>query len=303
MSADVPLELRRSLVVSIGRNAAWVALDGESVPRLAQLRRMRGPRFMPVPGDVAFVRVLEDGSTVVERLDARRSSLTRRTSAGREKTIAANVDTLAVVAALDNPPFRPVVVDTLVAFTELERIEAVVVLTKPDLVSTDVAERRSRLYASLGYRTVTADPKHGDGIEGLRAVLTGRTALLCGVSGVGKSSIFRALGGQGSVGELSRAGTGRQTTTSARLCRIGDGFLIDSPGVAEFGLGAISALELARAFVEMVPLAPHCRFTDCTHLHEPGCAIREAIGTGIAEDRYASYCQILHAPSPHVIVD
>ncbi|HUY41516.1 MAG TPA: ribosome small subunit-dependent GTPase A [Candidatus Dormibacteraeota bacterium] len=296
-------ELRRSLVVSTGRNSAWVALDEERVARMAQLRRMRGRRSMPVPGDVAFVRLLEDGSTVVERIEPRSSALTRRTVAGRSKTIAANVDTLVAVAALAQPSPRAPVLDRLVAFAELEGIAAVMVLTKPDLAAPERTAHWRQLYAKLGYATAVVDPKHGTHVEELRALLCARASLLCGVSGVGKSSIFRALGGEAVVGDLSRHGIGRQTTTSARLCRFEHGFLIDSPGIAEFGLGAIAPRELASAFVEMPPFAEHCRFTDCTHLTEPGCAVRAAVASGeIDAGRYASYLQILRAPSGHAMV-
>lgn len=296
--------MRRSLVVSTGRNSTWVALDGESVPRLAQLRRMRGSRFMPVPGDVALVRLLEDGHVVVERIEPRTSTLVRRTAEGRSKTIAANVDTLVTVTSLAQPAPRAVILDQLLAFTALERIDAILLFTKPDLAEPGDGERWSALYARLGYRTVVVDPKHGPGVDAVRALLAGRTALLCGVSGVGKSSIFRALGGEGKVGDLSRAGQGRQTTTVARLCRIDGGFLIDSPGVAEFGLGTIAPRELAPAFVEFPAFATRCRFGDCTHLSEPDCAVREAAERGeIASSRYASYRQILRAQAGHAIVD
>jgi ribosome biogenesis GTPase len=128
----------------------------------------------------------------------------------------------------------------------------------------------------------------------LRAALRGRHGLLSGVSGVGKSSIFRALGGQADVGEVSRRGLGRQTTSTARLYRMPDGFLIDSPGVAEFGLGRIAPGELVHGFREMPQAARGCRFTDCTHLREPGCAVMAAVEEGrIAASRYASYRQIL----------
>lgn len=304
MHADVPLGLRRGLVVSTGRNSTWVALDGEERPRLAQLRRTRGPRSMPVPGDVVLVRVLEDASTVVERVEDRRSALARRTAEGRSKTIAANVSTLVTVMALAQPSPRAIIVDQLVAYAELAEIAAVVVLTKPDLANPDVTERWRSLYAGLGYPTSVVDPKHGSGLAAFRTLLAGRAALLCGPSGVGKSSIFRALGGEAVVGELSATGVGRQTTTVARLCRIDGGFLIDSPGIAEFGLGDVTPQELVHGFVEMPPLVSSCRFTDCTHLQEPDCAVRAAVESGaIDAGRYASYRQILRAHAGHAIVD
>lgn len=258
---------------------------------------------MPVPGDVAIVRLLPNGDAVVERLAPRESTLTRRTVEGRAKTIAANVDTLVAVTALAEPAPRSVLLDQLIAFAELEGIAAVVALTKTDLVSSGELERYRRVYGTLGYPVLGLTPKFGGGIERLRGVLSGRKSLLCGVSGVGKSSIFRRLGGSGDVGEVSRARLGRQTTTAARLCRFDGGFLIDSPGVGEFGLGAISPRELAGAFVEIREAMHACRFGDCTHLREPDCAVRSAVELGrIDAGRYASYRQILRAEAPHAIV-
>lgn len=253
---------------------------------------------MPVPGDVVFVRVLEDDKTVVDRVEERRFTLERRTADGRSKTMAANVDMLVTVMALADPPPRLIVLDQLLAFAELESIEAMVVLTKPDLASPDAAADVRDLYASLGYHTLLVNPKTGAHVEELRTALERRHALLCGNSGVGKSSIFRALGGEAVVGDVSRYGIGRQTTTAARLYRLPDGFLIDSPGVNEFGLGKIEPAELVHGFREMRDLPAHCRFTDCTHLREPGCAIRAAVEAGtISTSRYGSYERILLEPT------
>jgi ribosome biogenesis GTPase len=290
--------LRRAVVVSTGRNSAWVALDGEASPRLAQLRRMSGPRSMPVPGDVVDVRILEDDRTVVDNVRPRVFSLERQSVDGRRKTIAANVDLLVTVTALANPPPRLTTLDQLLAFAERADLEALVLLTKPDLAGPAQIEALGTLYRGLGYRTVVCNPKAGVGIDELRAAIHGRRALLAGVSGVGKSTIFRALGGDSAVGEVSRRGLGRQTTSAARLYRMGDGFLIDSPGVSEFGLGKLDAEELAAGFREIGALHGTCRFADCTHIQEPGCAVLEALQAGrIGESRYASYRKILLEPS------
>lgn len=288
----------RALVVSTGKNAAWVVLETEVAPRVAQLRRMTGKRFMPVPGDIVHVRVLEDDKTVVDRLEPRAFTLERRTVDGRSKTMAANVDTLVTVTAVADPAPRLVTLDQLLAFAELQEIEAMTVLTKPDLGSAEETDRLAALYESLGYRTIVANPKAGRHIEDLRDAIQGRHALLCGISGVGKSTIFKALGGDANVGEVSRYGLGRQTTTAARLYRMQDGFLIDSPGVNEFGLGDIKADELVHGFREMPGPAASCRFTDCTHLHEPHCGVQAAVADGrIAESRYQSYRRILLEPT------
>lgn len=249
---------------------------------------------MPVPGDVVFVRVLEDEKSVVDRIEPRSFTLERRSLDGRAKTMAANVDTLVTVTALASPAPRTIVLDQLLAFAELESIEAMIVLTKPDLAEPKTTSTLRDLYRALDYTTLVINPKAGKNISGLRNALRGRHALLCGNSGVGKSTIFRALGGEASVGEVSRHGLGRQTTSAARLYRLPSGFLIDSPGVNEFGLGRIEPAELVGGFREMREPATACRFSDCTHLREPDCGVKAAVADGrIALSRYASYERIL----------
>jgi ribosome biogenesis GTPase / thiamine phosphate phosphatase len=212
--------------------------------------------------------------------------------------MAANVDTLVTVTALADPPPRLVTLDQLLAFAELENIGAMVIFTKPDLADASTREQLAQLYEGLGYQTIVVNPKTGENMGGLRAAIAGHHALLSGISGVGKSSIFKALGGDASVGEVSRYGLGRQTTTAARLYRMGDGFLIDSPGVNEFGLGKIDPSELVEGFPEMREPATRCRFTDCTHLVEPDCGVRGAVAEGVVrESRYASYRKILLEPT------
>lgn len=290
-------ELQRAFVVSTGKNSAWISIEGDASPRLAALRRMSGKRFMPVPGDVVKARLLEDGHAVIERIEPRKFALQRHSVDGRAKTMAANIDLLVTVTSLANPAPRTITLDQLLAFAELERIAAAVVLTKPDLVEPDRCEAFRRTYGDLGYAAVAVNPKRGD-IEPLRELIAGRHAMLVGNSGVGKSTIFRALGGDTSVGEVSRHGMGRQTTSAGRLYRIGDGFLIDSPGINEFGIGAVDARTLAPAFREIPPLAKECRFADCTHLAEPDCAVAAAaVEGGMAPSRYASYRKILLDPT------
>jgi ribosome biogenesis GTPase len=291
-------ETHRAFVVSTGKNSAWVSIDGETVPRIAQLRRMRGKRFMPVPGDVVQVRILEDDRTVVDRIEPRGFTLERRSIVGRTKTMAANIDLLVTVTALANPPPRLVTLDQLLAFAEVEEIEAAIVFTKPDLGDPAQTKSLLALYLRLRYPTISVNPKKGDNVDALRDLIRGRRAMLVGISGVGKSSIFRALGGDTPIGDVSRYGVGRQTTTAGRLYRIGTGFLIDSPGINEFGLGAIDAQSLTQSFREMREPALRCRFADCTHVQEPDCAVQAAVAEGrIAPSRYAGYRKILLEPS------
>ncbi len=254
---------------------------------------------MPVPGDVARVRILEDGTAVVDELQPRRFSLDRRTVGGRSKTMAANVDALVTVTSLARPEPRLIVLDQLLAFSSMQSVEALVVFTKPDLAQPELRAQLEATYRAIGFRVITVNPKDGAHIVELEQALHARHALLCGVSGVGKSSIFEALGGVSAVGATSRHGLGRQTTTAARLHRTGgDGFLIDSPGVNEFGLGEVAPGELAGAFPEMAALAGRCRFSDCSHLQEPGCVVTIAAQAGeIVASRYASYRKMLLEPT------
>jgi ribosome biogenesis GTPase / thiamine phosphate phosphatase len=288
---------QRALVLSTGKNSAWISVEGESLPRIAQLRRMTGKRFMPVPGDVVEVRLLDDGQALVDSIGPRRLTLKRRTSDGRAKTMAANVDLLVIVTALADPLPRLVTLDQLLAFAEFERLPAAVLFTKPDLGDPTERDALVAIYRRLGYATIVINPKRGENLEELRTMIRGHHAMLVGNSGVGKSTIFRALGGDSAIGEVSRYGLGRQTTAAARLYRLGDGFLIDSPGINEFGLGSAEPKELTRAFREMREAALHCRFADCSHLQEPDCAVQAEVAEGrIAQSRYASYRKILLEP-------
>ncbi len=281
--------LRRARVIAVGRNAAWIVADDESEPRLASLRKSAGLP-MVVPGDAVSAQTMGDGRVVIDAIEPRSFALVRRTGAGRTKTMAANIDLIAIVAALVDPPLHYALIDGLVAFCEQHEVAPLLLLTKADLAGDAAAEAVATLYRGLEVPTIVLHPKAGRGIEELRTTLAPHKALLVGNSGVGKSSIFRALGFVAVVGDLSKAGRGRQTTSSARLARLGDGFLIDSPGIGEFTLDPLPPDELGWLFREMREPATRCRFADCRHLSEPDCAVRAAVEAGaIAPSRYASY--------------
>lgn len=284
---------QQARVLSVGKNVAWVVFDSENVPRVASLKRAAGKREMLVPGDLVHARMMDEDRAVVDAVCARTSVLVRR-SGDRTKTMAANVDTIVAVSALASPPPRLVLTDQLLAFAEFEEIGAMLIFTKPDLAPPGMAEALQALYQGLGYTALAVNAKSGAGVEALKEALKGRHAMLAGLSGVGKSSLFKALGGDSVVGAVSKFGLGKQTTTASRLYRTDGGFLIDSPGVSEFGLGPVTPRELVQAFREMREPASRCRFTDCTHLLEPGCAVRAAADAGaIAPSRYESYRYIL----------
>jgi ribosome biogenesis GTPase len=292
-----PGQVRRARVIAVGRNAVWVVRDGEREPVLAALRKTQA-RTVLAPGDMVEIAELEDDRVVVDRILPRSFALIRRTMGGRTKTMAANVETMAIVVALADPPPSLPLLDGLIAFAVQHEVQAALILTKADIAGAAAAERLGAIYEPLEVPVLIVQPKSGAGIDELRTYLVGRHTLLVGNSGVGKSSIFRALGGTATVGDLSRFGRGKQTTTSARLFQTENGFLVDSPGIGEFILDPMPPAELPQLFIEMREPATRCRFDDCRHLVEPDCAVREAVAEGlIAASRYASYRELALNPA------
>jgi ribosome biogenesis GTPase len=286
-------ESRPARVVSVGRNAAWIAFEGSDELHLASLRK-HVERLSLVPGDLVWALPLDDERVVIDRREPRTFALERKTAGGRTKTMAANIDGIAIVAAFAQPPLHPAMVDELLAFAEIHGLTARLVLTKADLADDAFVTQMLALYRGIGYEVLAANPRAKVGIDAIESAFLGHRTLLIGQSGVGKSSLFKALGGTATVGDLSKIGRGKQTTTTGRLHHFADGFLIDSPGVSEFELRDIPWAEVAEGFVEFRPLIGTCRFTDCSHRTEPGCAITTAVEYGtIAPSRYESYRAIV----------
>jgi ribosome biogenesis GTPase len=284
---------RPARVVSVGRNAVWLAFEGSDELHFASIRKQQ-ERISLVPGDMVQAVPMDDERVVVDRREPRTFALERRTAGGRTKTMAANVDGIAIVAAFAQPSFHAAMVDELLAFAEIHDLKARLLLTKADLASSQDVERILALYGRLGYVVLSINPRARAGLDEVERELRGHQTLLIGQSGVGKSSLFRAFGGSATVGEVSAGGRGRQTTTSGRLHYFADGFIIDSPGVGEFELRDLPWSEVAYGFIEFQPYFGKCRFTDCSHRSEPGCAIRAAVDSGdISPSRFESYLSMV----------
>jgi ribosome biogenesis GTPase len=251
-----------------------------------------------VVGDrVVWQRAGEGG--VVTALLERRSQLARPDALGELKPIAANLDQILVVAA-PAPMYSADLINQYLAAAELTGIAPLLVFNKIDLIDRDNRKEVDALlaiYRDIGYPILTASTKQQHGLDALIEQLKGKTSVFVGQSGVGKSSLVQSLLPTEaiSVGELSaQSGLGQHTTSTARLYHLpSGGHIIDSPGVREFRLWPMSRHELTQGFVEFHPYLGRCKFRDCRHEHEPGCALREAVNNRkISTERLKSYLKI-----------
>ncbi len=265
-----------------------------------KLRRDRKLAIAPaVVGDRVEVTVGEGGTGVIEKVLPRKSRLSRPDTQDpkRESVIVANADLLLVVQSVTNPDFDPHIVDRSLIMAQIGGLEAGICINKWDLSSPPQVEHAIEVYGSLGYRTLRTSARSGDGLPALRDLLAGRTTVLFGPSGVGKSSLLNAMDASLhlKVGALSM-GTmeGKHTTTWAELIPLPwGGHVIDTPGIEVFGLWEVTTEDLVQCFPEFVERIGTCRFNDCYHDAEPGCRIREAVGSGIDPGRYESYLKML----------
>jgi ribosome biogenesis GTPase len=257
-------------------------------------------------GDHVRISVNGTEQGVVEAVLPRHSALVRPEAFRGYKTqvIAANVDQLLIVVAWRNPHIWLELIDRYLIAARRNDLAPVICVNKVDLAD-DIAVCRAELspYEKLGYRLIFTSTVTGYGIKELQVMLRGRTTVLAGVSGVGKSSLLTAVqpGSTVRIGEVNdESGEGRHTTTQARWHTLDmGGAVVDTPGIREFGLSGLQAAELAHFYPEMDELSHHCRFGDCTHIHEPGCEIIAAVEQGqVAAVRYRNYTKIFDALLP-----
>ena len=294
--------MKGTLLASVG-GVYRVLLDGADLPVDASLRgrlkqEVRGGERL-VAGDRVDAVQAEDGGWTVEHVEARSSELLRAGLRGRKaKVVAANVDQAVVVASVLRPDLSEELVDRFLALAELSDLPAIVVANKVDLPGGEaVAERLQSRLAGTGYPVIRTSIVTGEGIPRLAEGLRGRTSVIMGPSGVGKSSLLNAVspGLELRTGDVSqRRGGGRHTTVSARLVTlVGGGWVVDTPGFSDVTAWDPDPAELARAFPEFRSRAGKCRFRGCRHLHEPGCAVKAAVDSGeVDAGRYASYCRM-----------
>jgi len=302
-------ELRTGLVLQ-ARSGRHKVQDGDGVVfcdvrgKLKQERRLTD---LIASGDRVRWRLTWPGRGVIEEVLPRETQLSRRRSGpGRipvEDVIVANPDQAVFIFAVRKPAPHLRMLDRLLVIAEANELPALICANKIDLLESDanaVAEARHLfgVYEEIGYPVIYTSALTGQGVEALWEQLRGKLSVLSGPSGAGKSSLLNAV--QPELGlatkEVSEVtGKGRHATVGVHLWPLpGGGYVADTPGLREAGFWDIEPEELAWFFPEMRPYLSDCRFSSCTHTHEPGCAVKAAVKAGaVSEARYDSYCRLL----------
>lgn len=269
----------------------------ESRPtRVTSARRPLTHDTISIGDRVRFAETLR-GAGVIEEILPRQTRFGRSGFRGREQTLISNLDQVVIVFACAEPRLDPWKLDRFLVAAESEEISAVIVANKLDLVKESEFRDQFDAFTSLGYRVVPTAAKRGDGVSLVRDLLKGRVSAVVGPSGAGKSSLLNAIQ-PGLNLKTSDIGyvtfKGRHTTTSAQLLPLSfGGWVADTPGLRNFDLLGVDREDLIHCFPEMREFDGGCRFDDCRHSAEPGCAIKSAVESGaIQRRRYESYAAL-----------
>lgn len=250
-------------------------------------------------GDDVKIAWQEDGPGVIEEILPRTSKLSRsiESRAYQEHIIAVNISQLLIIMSTRRPRFKSGLLDRYLVIAEKNRLRPLICINKVDLAPAKQFRHFQEYYETLHYPVIFTSAASGEGLADLADALSEGVTALVGFSGVGKSSLINAIepGLEIRVGDVSeRTLKGQHTTTSAEMFPLSNGgFVVDTPGIRELGFWGIYKKDLQQYFIEMQQYVPHCQFADCTHIHEPGCAVKVAVHAGdILMERYENYVNI-----------
>lgn len=299
--------LNRGRVISITGEGSWVDFEGKiylcSLKGLLKKDLTQTKNLLAV-GDWVRFSPSSEKEGVISQVEPRVSFLSRSDISGKkEQLIAVNIDQVIISASIDNPPLKPPLIDRYLIAAEKGKMHPLIVINKLDLL--DTVSESTRLYyqeflaayEKLGYPILSVSTKTGVGIEALRALLHNKTSVFSGQSGVGKSSLlnacFQLTLKTGDLAQKTLKGT--HTTTTAELLSLPmGGYCVDTPGIRSFGLWGLTKKEVTDHFLDLRAFAEHCKYSDCLHDQEPGCAVLEALEQGkLAPLRYQSYRSLL----------
>lgn len=298
--------MQGTVIKSSGSVYGVRTIDGTIVDcRVKGNFRLKGIRSTnPVAvGDNVVFDMREDGTAYIVDILERKNYIVRKASnlSKQSHILAANLDLCFLIVTISHPVTATTFIDRFLASAEAYRVPVIIVFNKTDLYNgteREELEYLTALYESIGYRCLHTSTVTNTGVDTLKDMMQGKTSLFAGNSGVGKSSLVNAISPEiaAKVGEISKThDTGMHTTTYTEMFEfMPDSYIVDTPGVKGFGTFDMEVEEISHYFVEFFELSKDCRYGNCTHTHEPGCAVLEALERGeIAPSRYQSYLSML----------
>lgn len=274
-----------------------------TLPKKLVLKKRDYFQNLVVVGDRVSFDFLSEDEGSINRIHERENSLYRlvegRGKKARYQIIASNIDQILIISAIESPELKKGFIDRLLVFCEYQNIKPVIIINKIDLVSESDARNKVDIYETLGYKVLYVSAKEEINTDSAEEVLRDRTSVLVGHSGVGKTTLLNTICGfelfTKPISTYSKRGQ-HATTNANRIKLPFNGYVIDTPGIKEFGFFEIEKHGLGHYFPEMRSYLRMCKYSTCTHEHEPGCKVKEAVENGlINEERYQSYLRLLNS--------